>query len=181
MASLNTPYGIMSFPHLFQPKPRAQGGEPVYSATIIFSPAQQQNAAYKALQDACIEVAKAEWGDRVNLRDIRMPFRKGEEKSGQWAGFNDGDTFLNPWTKSKPGLVNAQRQDVLLPEEVWAGQLVRMNITPYAWINSGKKGVSFALNHVQIVRTDGPRIDGRGNASSAFDDGQVDEDDSIPF
>jgi hypothetical protein len=52
---------------------------------------------------------------------------------------------------------------------------VRLNITPYAWVNSGKKGVSFALNHVQIVKSDMPRIDGRASASSAFDDGEVDE------
>jgi hypothetical protein len=61
----------------------------------------------------------------------------------------------------------------LLPEELWAGQLVRANVTPFAWINSGKKGVSFGLNHIQIIRTDTPRIDGRASAASVFDDGEV--------
>ena len=40
MASLNTPYGTLSFPQLFQPRARAEGAEPVYSAAIIFNPAQ---------------------------------------------------------------------------------------------------------------------------------------------
>lgn len=179
MATLNTPYGTLAFPHLFQPKPRAEGGEPVFSATIIHSPAQQQSPAYKALQDACIDAARKEWGEKINLREIRMPFRDAAEKSGKYNGFEEGHIFLNPWTKDKPGIVNSLRQDVLLPEEVWAGQLVRFNVTPFAWTNSGKKGVSLALNHVQIIKGDMPRIDGRGSASKVFDDGEV--DDSDPF
>src|SRR5262245_34841314 len=118
MTTLNTPYGLLAFPHFFQPRPRAEGGEPVYSACIIFSPAQQQSAAFKAMQDECIRLAKDKFGDKVDLKSVRFPFRKAEEKA-QWGGFEDGHVFINPWTKSKPGIVNSQRQDVLLPEEVW--------------------------------------------------------------
>ena len=181
MASLNTPYGTLSFPNLFQPKARADGGDPVYSAVCIFSPVQQQDAAYKAMVDAVIATAKEEWGEKINLKELKMPFRDAGEKEGVWGGFERGHMFISPWTKTKPGIVNAQRQDVLLPEEVWGGQLVRMNLSPYAWINSGRKGVSFALNHVQIVRTDTPRLDGRGSATTVFDDGVVNEDESVPF
>ena len=181
MPTLNTPYGTLAFPHLFQPKPRAEGGEAVFSATIMFDPAQQRSPAFKALQDGCIEAARKEFGDKISMRDVRMPFRDAGEKADKYNGFEAGHVFINPWTKSKPGIVNAQRQEVLLPEEVWAGQLVRLNITPYAWVNSGKKGVSFALNHVQIIKTDTPRIDGRGSASSVFDDGEVDEALDSPF
>jgi hypothetical protein len=172
---LNSPYGTLAFPHVFQPRARAEGGEPVFSATLIFSPAQQKSPAYKAMQDGCIEAARKEFGDKIQMRDVRLPFRDAGEKAGKYNGFNEGDVFINPWTKSKPGVVNAQRQEVLLPEEVWAGQLVRFNVTPYAWVNSGKKGVSLALNHIQIIKTDTPRIDGRASASAAFDDGEVDE------
>lgn len=179
MVSLNTPYGILSFPNLFKMKPRSEGGDPVYSAVMIFSPAQQNTPAYKALVEACNTAAKDEFGDKVKLNQIKMPFRDGAEKAGQWAGYEAGDTFISPWTKTKPGIVNAQRQDILLPEEIWAGQLVRMNVTPFAWTNSGKRGVSFGLNHVQVIRTDTPRIDGRGTASSVFDDGEVDEEDLL--
>ena len=112
--AINTPYGTLAFPHLFQPRPRAEGGEAVFSATHIYNPAQQQSPAYKAMIDACIEAAKKEFGD----------------KAGKYNGFEPGHQFINPWTKTKPGIVNAQRQEVLLPEEVWAGQLVRLNITP---------------------------------------------------
>lgn len=175
MVALNSPYGTLSFPQLFQPRPRSEGGEAVFSASVIFAPAQQQSPAFKAMQDACIVAARAKFGDKVPMRDVHLPFRDAGEKVGKYQGYEEGHVFINPWTKSKPGIVDAQRQEVLLPEQVWAGQLVRVNVTPYAWINSGKKGVSFALNHLQIIKTDTPRIDGRASASSAFDDGEVDE------
>jgi hypothetical protein len=182
MPSLNTPYATISFPHLFQPRPRAEGGEAVFSASLIFSPEQQKSPAFKALKQAAIDVAYKEWGDKLQLKTVKMPFRDGAEKAGQWAGYNDGDIFISPWTKSKPGVVDVQREDIHTPEEVWAGQLVRANVTPFAWVNSGKKGVSFALNHIQVIKTDTARIDGRGNARDAFDDGEVDEEDGgSPF
>lgn len=175
MVSLNTPYATLSFPTLFQPKARAEQGEPVYSAVLIFNEAQQASPAFKSMVAAAKAAAVDEWGEKQNMKEVKMPFRDAGEKSSKWAGFENGHVFISPWSKSRPGIVNAARQDILLPEEVWAGQLVRANVTPFAWMNSGKKGVSFALNHVQIIRTDTPRIDGRGNAATVFDDGGVDE------
>src|SRR5215471_3364601 len=142
MPAMNTPYGILSFPHLFQPKARSEGGEPVFSASLIFDPSQQNTEAFKAMKSACIATAKEEWGDKVNLKSLHMPFRDAGEKADQYEGYEEGGIFINPWTKSRPGIVDARRQDILLPEEVWAGQLVRMNITPFAWSRSGKQGVS---------------------------------------
>jgi hypothetical protein len=182
MAGLNTPYATLSFAHLFQPRPRAEGGEAVFSCSLLFDPAAQKSPAYKALQDACITAAREKFGANVNIAKLRMPFRDAGEKADKYAGYNAGDTYINPWSKDKPGIVNAQRQDILLKEEVWAGQLVRANVTPFAYDTSGNKGVSFALNHVQIVRTDTARIDGRVAADKVFDDGEVDEyDGSSPF
>ena len=175
MAHLNTPNGTLSFPSLFQPRARAENGEPVYSAVLIFSPEQQKSPRYKALVEACVAKAKEKFGDKVVLKDVKMPFRDAGEKAGQWGGFEEGQTFISPWSKSKPTVVDARREEIFTPEDVWAGQLVRMNVTPFHWTNSGRKGVSFALNHVQIADPDRPRIDGRGTASSVFDDGGVDE------
>jgi hypothetical protein len=172
MVMLNTPYGTLAFPQFFQPKERAEGGDAVYSGAILFDKEQQKHPFFKALRDACVTVARTKFGPQVNMKEIHMPFRDAGEKAGRYNGYNEGDVFINPWTKNKPDIVDANRQPVLLPEQVWAGQLVRFNVSPFAWINSGKKGVSFALNHVQIIK-DGPRIDGRVSAGAAFDDGEV--------
>ena len=179
MAAINTPYATLSFQNLFTPRPRGEDGAPVYSCALIFDPTQQKSPKYKELQNACVEAARKEWGDNVNLKQVKMPFRDAGEKS--YDGYHAGDTFISPWSKNKPGIVDAAREDILLPEEVWSGQLVRANVVPFAWTHTGKRGVSFGLNHVQIIQSEGrQRLDGRPSAGSAFDDGEVKED-AQPF
>jgi hypothetical protein len=180
MTSLNTPYATLSFANIFTPRPRAEGGAAVYSCSLIFDPAQQKTPAYKALQDACIAAARKEWGDNVNLKGVGMPFRDAGEK--EYDGYHPGHVFISPWSKNKPGVVDVNRQDVHLPEEVWSGQLVRANVTPFAWTHTGRKGVSFGLNHIQIIKSEGQaRLDGRPTAKAAFDDGEVAETEDAPF
>ena len=171
--SVNTPYATLSFPHIFEKRARAEGGEPVYSCALLFSPASQKSPAYKAMQEACIAAAQEKFGAKVPMQSVAMPFRDAGDKADKLAGYNHGDMYINPWSNNKVGVVDAHRNEVLLPEELWAGQMVRANVTAFAWMNSGKKGVSFGLNHIQIIRTDTPRIDGRASASSVFDDGEV--------
>lgn len=177
MATLNTPYAILAFPSLFQPRARFEGAEQMaYQATLIFPPTSQKSPAYKAMQDAVILQAKEGFGETVKLNTITNPFKDAGEKAGVWNGFEPNHTYIKTWSTGKPGVVDAHRQDILLPEEVWAGQMVRANVTPKFWSNSGKRGVTFYLNHIQVIRTDTPRIDGKAPASKAFDDGEVVED-----
>jgi hypothetical protein len=125
-----------------------------------------------------MEQIKEGFGPSTKPSTLTLPFKDAGEKEGVWNGFEKGHTYIKTWSNDKPGIVNAQRQEILLPEEVWAGQMVRANINPKWWSNSGKKGVSFYLNHIQIVRTDLPRIDGKASASKAFDDGEINEEDA---
>jgi hypothetical protein len=168
--ALVTPYATLSFPVLFAPKPRSEGGEPVYSAALLFDDAAQRSHEYKAMQQACIDAARTKWGATVNISSIKMPFTDAGEKADKYQGYEPGIMVINPWSKQKPGIVDARKNDVLLPEQVYAGQLVRAQIVPFAWMNSGKKGVSFGLNHIQIVKHDAPRIDGKLPAKNAFPD-----------
>ena len=127
------------------------------------------------------ELDEEEFGDDVNFDGLRLPFRDAGEK--EYQGYNDGDMFVSAWTKQKPGLVNAQRSEILDPNDVWPGQLARATIKPFAYNVSGNKGVSFALNNVQIVKRDMPRLDGRKAAEEDFD--EVEEEgsdkDANPF
>lgn len=170
MATLNTPYATLAFPSLFQPRPRFEGSEQkAYQAVLIFPPASQKSPAYKAMQDAVLLQAKEGFGEQVKTAQLTLPFKDAGEKAGTWNGFEPGHTYIKTWSTSKPGIVDAQRQEILIPEEVWAGQLVRANVTPKWWSNSGKRGVSFYLNHIQVIR-DGVRIDGKASPQKAFDD-----------
>jgi len=179
MPALLTPTATISFPTLFTPKARSEGGEPVFSCSLLFGVSEQKSKEYKAMQAACIEAAKAKFGEKVNISQVQMPFRDASEKD--YVGYDDGVMYINPWTKQKPGIVDARLQDVLDPSLVYAGQKVRAQVTPFAWMNSGKKGVSFGLNNIQIVKADAPRIDGRVAANKAFDAIEEEEDEEIPF
>jgi Protein of unknown function (DUF2815) len=177
---LTTPYAVLSFPHLFVARPRAEAGEPVFSCALIFGPEQQKSAEYKKMQAAVMDAAKEKFGVQVNMKSLILPFRDAGEK--QYAGYNDGDTYITPWCDKNhpPGIVDRQKQKIEVPSDVWAGQTVRASVSPFAWVKSGKKGVSFGLNHVQVIKTDTPRIDGRISADKAFDAIEDDEDDT-PF
>lgn len=177
--ALLTPYATLSFPHLFAPRPRAQGGEPVFSCALIFDVSAQKTPEFKAMQSAVIELARSKWGANVKLDSFVSPFKDAGEKADQYQGYEDGFIVINPWTKQKPGIVDSRLQDVLLPEQVYAGQIVRAQIAPFNYDNP-RRGINFALNHVQIVKHDAPRIDGRIAANKAF--GVVeDADDESPF
>ena len=181
--ALITPPATLSFPNLFAPKPRSEGGEPVFSCSLLFSPAAQKTPEYKALQSAVVDLAKEKFGEKVALKALQMPFRDAGEKVDKYAGYEEGVMFISPWTKNKPGVVDFALNDVLDPNEIYAGQIVRAQVVPFAWTNTGKRGVSFGLNHIQLVKRNTPRIDGRVPANKAFDalpeDDLVDED--IPF
>jgi hypothetical protein len=179
MTALLTPYATLSFPTLFTPKPRSEGGDPVFSCSLLFGVSEQKSKEYKALQAACVEAAKNKFGATVNLSSVAMPFRDASEKD--YVGYDDGVMYINPWSKQKPGIVDARLGDILDPAQVYAGQIVRAQVTPFAWLNTGKKGVSFGLNNIQIIKADAPRIDGRVAANKAFNAVEEAEDEEIPF
>jgi hypothetical protein len=162
---LNTPYAILSFPHLFTPDPRSEGAEPVYSCALLFTAEAQQSKEYKAMQAAVATLA-AEKFPTTPVKNIQLPFKDAGQKT--YNGYEPGMTYISPWSKGKPGIVDVRLQDVLDPAEIWAGQIVRAHIAPFSWTNSGKKGISFGLQHLQLIKRDAPRIDGRTPAKRAF-------------
>ena len=190
MTSVRTPIGILSFPNLFSPRPRAPGGEPVYQCSLLFDQNAQRDPAYQALRAAVAECIDATWGagkskDVAFVAGLRLPFRSTQEK--QYKGYDiPGGKFISPWTKSRPGLVDAHRNEITTPEDIWAGQAARATVSVFSYATSGNKGVSFGLNNLQICRTDGERLDGRALAKDEFDDfggpgaaAMADED--VPF
>jgi hypothetical protein len=190
--NIRTPIGVLSFPVLFSPRPRAPGGEPVFSCSLLFDRAAQEEPEYKALRVAVHEAIDAKFGpgkskDVDFMKGMHSPFHRCEEKP--YNGYDiPGGTYITAWTKTKPGIITALRKDIDTPEDVWPGQLARLKVSPFAYHKSANRGVSFALAHVQICRSEGqPRLDGRRPAKEEFPD-YVDTmaastlvDDELPF
>ena len=161
-----TPEASLSFPVFELPRPRSEGSKPVYSCALVFDKEAQKSPKYKAMrQQACVKAAKDKFGADVKLGTVQFPFKDAGEKD--YAGYDEGFTYINPWSEQRPGVVDHDVQDILDVGGVYAGMKVRASIAPFAWSNSGKKGVSFGLNHVQVMK-EGTRIDGRISADKAF-------------
>jgi len=177
--AINTPYGTLAFPTLFEARAvPGSNNEPRFSCTLIFDEAAQKKPEFKALQDEILNAANERFpGNRGNHKALRMPIRKGEEKSEKYQGFDPGTVFISAWTKERPGLVDRNRNEILTKAEVWAGQLARIRVRPFAYDTSGNKGVGLMLEGVQIVKADMPRIDGRKSAAEVFTD--IDDEDEV--
>jgi|Laugresu1bdmlbdd_1035124.scaffolds.fasta_scaffold02623_5 hypothetical protein len=158
-----TPEAILSFPSLITPRPRSEGGPEVYSCSLLFSAAAQKTPEFAKLKAACEAAAKERFDGKVPA-GLKLPFRDGSEKD--YAGYA-GTVYISPWSKQKPGIVDENVEPLLDLDRLYPGVIVRADIKPFAWAVSGNKGVSFGLNHLQIVR-DGERMDGKSSPSSVF-------------
>lgn len=166
--TLRTPIGVLSYPHLFEPV-SFQGGEPRYSLVIVFDANARETAEYMALAEAVKAVAREKWGDKVP-GNIRWPFRKNSEKQAEPFISMENGFFISPWTKQKPGLVDQNTNEIIMPDDVFAGQKVRATVRPFAYSASGNNGVSFGLQNVQVVvDPKAQRLDGRRAATADFD------------
>jgi hypothetical protein len=166
--TLRTPYGILSYPHLFTPRPPAEGAEPRYSLVLVFPKEATESAEFKALKKAAADAAKERWGDKMPS-NLRSPFRKCTEKEGEPFDSHPDGIFISAWTKQRPGVVGPRLEEILDPTDVFAGQLARATVRAFAYETAGNKGVSFGLNNLQLVRPDMDRLDGRRPARSDFD------------
>lgn len=163
--TLQTPFGVLSFPHLFEARAPAPNAEPRFSVTLIFDKQAQATPEFKAMKQAAAKVAKEKWGDKMPA-GLRSPFRDASEK--EYDGYEDGSVFISAWTKNKPGVIDGSLQ-TCMPADVWAGQLARASIRFFAYDTSGNKGIGVGLNNVQVdTATDMPRLDGRKSAASEF-------------
>lgn len=161
-----SPVGLASFLNLKEPRAVVVGGEPRYSMNLIFDEEAQKSPEFKALQLAIQDAIKEKWPNKVPS-NLRSPLRDGAEKEGQYEGYRAGTVFINPWSKERPGVVDAQRNEILDLSAVYAGMQARAFVRPFAYESGMNKGVGLLLDAVQFVK-DGARIDGKTSAAKAF-------------
>ena len=188
--SKTSPIGAISFPHLFTPRAPSVGADERYSLSLIFDVDAQTSPEYKAMKKAALDAAEEKWGaktkEMIQKGQIHMPFRDAAEKS-DYAGYEAGKIFINPWTKQKPDVIDGRLQDVI-ESDVYPGCMGRITYNAFAWEVSGKRGVSIGLNNVQISDFSSPRLDGHKAGKDDFDQldttDQTDkelEDEDLPF
>jgi len=173
-----TPIGALMFPKLFTAatNPANPTQAPRYSAMLAFDEAGVGSTAYQDLRKLVMEAIGKKFGaakaaDANFVRGLRLPFRNAAEKT--YNGLENANTFISPWRNEAdgaPGVVDLAGTKIMVPSDVFAGQLARFTVRAFGYDSTGNRGVSFALEHVQIVKADMPRLDGRvvTNPEDAF-------------
>lgn len=183
MAGILTPIGFLYFPALFTPRTNrdnpTQG--PRFSATLLFDDLAIQSTAYQQLRTGVFNAVVEKFGqakaqDQNFVKSLKLPFRAASEKN--YAGFEDGKVFIKAWTgeNNTVGVVDLQGNQIKDEKAVFGGQLARFTVSPRGYDTNGNKGVTLYLEHVQIVKFDMPRRDGRTGVEDAFkgaDDAQL--------
>ena len=179
MATTMTPIGVLNFPTLFEARGNKANPsqEPRYSAMLLFDKAACQTSAYKDLQKAIQNCIADKWGeakaaDANFVKGLRSPLRDASEKT--YSGFENGEIFLSAWSRGSdaaPGVLDLKGDNIIVPGDVFSGQLARFTVRPFAYDSNGNRGVSLGLEHVQVVKQDCERLDGRQSAAAAFGNG----------
>lgn len=164
----------ISFPHFFEPAETDNGDR--YQANFLFPPNWKKQPDYKKFMDALYDVTEDEFGpeaDWPSSKQNRWPdevVRKAEEKD--YAGYKPGWFFIKAASRDPIGIVDANREEVTNPREVYGGRWARISVTVKAYDNKSK-GVGVYLNSVQVLDHD-EQFGGRGPAKNDFEDWEGD-------
>lgn len=175
-ADVKTPLGRFAFTHskgssLFEHRANKQGRKQ-YGCSILFP----KGVDISALQNAAVEAAVEEWGDKAKqmIKDglIKSPFLDGDGKQGKsketgepHEGF-PGTTFIRVVSGEdyKPKIVNQKVLPIVDPSDFYSGVWGFAVVNAFTWENDEQgKGLSFGISMAQKVK-DGDRLGGSGEA-----------------
>jgi len=161
--------GILSYPHLFQPRAITPGDDPKFSTSVLIRKDDPQLAAVTQVIEAekangfpsgfpsngkcCLKDAAIAFPDKPNLHGYMVI--SGNSKQDQ-----------------KPIVVDANRQPVVDPSDVYPGAVALVVFNSFAYNHPTSKGVSAGLNGVMLTGEEGElgRLDGRPTADMMFGD-----------
>lgn len=179
---LITPVAMLSYPHLKAPqKATSPGGKDKYSVSLVITKetlATPEGAKlFQAMQEAAKAAGVAKFGDQFETLLKSPTFHRGFRRDWETKGYPEGSVFINARSEQRPGLVYshatpgtttpARVPDDKIDETFYPGALVRASVTAFAFINSGNKGLGFAINNLQFV-AHGERLDNRVAAEKEF-------------
>lgn len=109
------------------------------------------------------------------LSVLKTPLRDGDTERPDDEAYADA-YFVNANSGTAPGIVDADRNEILNRSEVYSGVYGRASINFYAFNSNGNKGIACGLNNLQKIR-DGEPLGGKSRAEDDF--ATDDEDDFL--
>ena len=179
-----TPAAILSYPWIAEPQPPLdEKGKSMFSAALIFSDEimrkfNQFGTSLDPLRAAAKAAATEKFGDKLPTLLRNPNFKSGFRDDGEDKGYPKGAVYINARNERRPGAVYLYpapdgRPALVLPDDIkdafYPGAIVRAQVRAFGFDKAGNKGVSFALNNIQLIDGSAPRLDGRAAAEDAFE------------
>ena len=159
-----------SYANVWEPK-AMEGGKPKFSVSLIIPKSDSvtvgkiRAAIEEAYRDGQSKL-KGNGKSVPTLSTLRTPLRDGDlERPDDPAYANS--YFVNANSASAPGVVDANRNEILDKSQVYSGCYGRASISFYAFNANGNRGIACGLNNLQKIK-DGEPLGGRASAESDF-------------
>ena len=149
------PKTIFSYLNVNEPKVPMGGGTPKYSVSLI--------------------IPKS---DTVTVNKIKAAIKAAYDEGQSKLKGNSKFVPVNANSTTKPGVVDADRQDIIDTSELYSGIVGRASINFYAYNSNGNKGIACGLNNLQKL-ADGTPLGGHSRAEDDFAD--LDDEDDEDF
>jgi hypothetical protein len=179
-AVIKLPEGRLSYAYLATPKPKPpkNGKEvaPRYETVVLLDPSNAaQKAAIDQVKAEAVRIAKAEWGDNVELKKLVLAFGNGDKKAIDEDGAINptyeafkGMYYVNTSTSDKPLIANRRGEliEKTNAQFPYSGCYANVRVTLYPWkytepgSTMTRRGISVDLRSVQFVK-DGDAFGGR--------------------
>ena len=180
-----TPVHIASYVNFLKPvafkRNGKETGTPKYGYTGLYS------EDIKAMKDVAIAVARAKWGDDVDLKTVRFPFKNGDKEADRLVNHKEtskrkpeaqvallrGKTIVKASSQFKPDVSefvkgNPEPVEIIDANKIYSGMLGRaeLNFVAQGIEEDGeeKKFVTAYINFF-LKTGDGQRIGGRDRKS----------------
>lgn len=177
MAKFNNPTKVItgvdtrwSYANVWDPK-SINGGTPKYSVSLIIPKSdkvtiQKIKAAIQAAYEEGESKLKGNGKSVPSLSVLKTPLRDGDLERPDDEAYKNA-YFVNANSATAPGIVDADRQQIIDRSEVYSGVYGRASINFYAFNSNGNKGIACGLNNLQKIR-DGEPLGGKASAESDF-------------
>ena len=100
------------------------------------------------------------------LSAIKTPLRDGDLERPDDETYKNS-YFINANSTTAPGIVDADRQQIIDRSEVYSGVYGRASISFYAFNSNGNRGIACSLNNLQKIK-DGKPLGGKARAEDDF-------------
>lgn len=157
-----------SYLHVWEPQAIEGSTDKKYSVSLIIPKSDKVTLLrIKDAIEAAKEAGKAKFGGKIPPT-LKLPMRDGDVERPEDEAYANA-WFINATSKTKPGVVDTNLNQIIDQDELYSGCYGRASINFFAFNTNGNKGIACGLNNLQKL-ADGESLGGRSTAENDFSD-----------